>query len=102
MVMSPGFLFPSNRGYAQSPNTWSGKFDRIVADIKDDYPDFPDITPHDLRHTYGTYLRRQGMDIYSIQKILGHKDIKMTTELYVHNETDTLTSKMEDINKKIG
>lgn len=102
MVMSPGFLFPNSVGNAQSPNTWSSKFDRVIATIKADHPDFPDITPHDLRHTYGTYLRHQGMDVYSIQKILGHKDIKMTTELYVHNELDTLASKMDAINKKIG
>lgn len=102
MIIHPGVLFPNSKGNVQSPHTWSRKFDSIVATIKVDHPEFPDITPHDLRHTYGTYLRRQGMDVYSIQKILGHKDIKMTTELYVHNELDTLVSKMDAINKKIG
>ena len=102
MIIHSGFLFTNILGNVQSPNTWSNKFDRIITIIKENYPDFPDITPHDLRHTYGTYLRRQGMDVYSIQKILGHKDIKMTTELYVHNELDTLVSKMDAINKKIG
>jgi integrase len=52
--------------------------------------DIPQLTPHELRHTYGTNLRRRGVDIYSIQKIMGHKDIKMTTELYVHNEVEEL------------
>lgn len=102
MIMRSDFLFPTNKGGIQSPHTWARKFDRIIAMIKADHPDFPDITPHDLRHTYGTYLRRQGMDVLSIQKILGHKDIKMTTEIYVHNELEVLQGKMEDINKKIG
>lgn len=55
----------------------------------------PILSPHELRHTYGTYLRRQGVDIYTIQKIMGHKDIEMTTEIYVHNEIDILKKSME-------
>lgn len=30
------------------------------------------------------------MDIYTIQKILGHKDIQVTAEIYVHNELEEL------------
>ena len=32
--------------------------------------DIPRLTAHELRHTYGTYLRRHGVDIYTIQKYL--------------------------------
>jgi len=31
-----------------------------------------------------------GVDIYTIQKILGHKDIQVTAEIYVHNELEEL------------
>ena len=48
------------------------------------------LTAHELRHTYGTSLRRHGVDVYSIQKLLGHKDIRVTTETYMHNEMTPL------------
>jgi integrase len=36
------------------------------------------VTFHTLRHTYGTYLAKQGTHIRTIQELLGHKNIKMT------------------------
>lgn len=38
----------------------------------------PILTPHELRHTYGTLLRENGVDIYTIQKVMGHSDISVT------------------------
>ena len=61
-----------------------------MANIQKEYPDIPSLTAHELRHTYGTQLRRKGVDIYTIQKVLGHKDINVTSEIYVHNELEAL------------
>jgi integrase len=33
---------------------------------------------HDLRHTFGSQLGMGGVDIRTIQELMGHKDIKMT------------------------
>jgi len=33
---------------------------------------------HDLRHTFGSRLGMAGVDIRTIQELMGHKDIKMT------------------------
>jgi integrase len=33
---------------------------------------------HDLRHTFGSRLGMKGVDIRSIQELMGHKDIKMS------------------------
>lgn len=84
------YIFPNRKGSIQSPNTWSEKLKRFMETLHTAHPDVPELTAHELRHTFGTALRRRGVDIYTIQKIMGHKDIKMTSEIYVHNELDSL------------
>lgn len=37
------------------------------------------VTPHVLRHTYSVHRIRAGMDIVTLQKILGHNNIRTTT-----------------------
>lgn len=85
-----GYLFSGSDSRPQSPNTWSQKFARFMKEMAENNPDVPELTAHELRHTYGTMLRRREVDIFTIQKLLGHKDIKVTTETYVHNEIETL------------
>lgn len=84
------YLFPNANGEPHSPNSWSQKLGRCMHRLNEAHPEVPILTAHELRHTYGTYLRRHGADIYTIQKLLGHKDINVTAEIYVHNELDTL------------
>jgi integrase len=37
-----------------------------------------DIRLHDLRHTFGTWLRQQGVELDVIASQLGHRDLRMT------------------------
>jgi integrase len=46
---------------------------------------------HDLRHTYASHLVMSGVDIYVVQRLLGHRSIK-TTERYVHLAPDFVQS----------
>lgn len=40
--------------------------------------DIPHIRFHDLRHTFATRLVRAGVDIITVQRLLGHAKISMT------------------------
>ena len=75
---------------------------RVLASIPQSEPEdrlFPDVTPeavsvafhrvcetlgivdirlHDLRHTFGTWLRQQGVELDVIASQLGHRDLRMT------------------------
>ena len=45
---------------------------------------------HSLRHTFASWLiQQEGVSIYSIQKLLGHSNIRIT-EQYSHLQTETL------------
>ena len=49
---------------------------------------------HDLRHTFATRLVQAGIDIYTVSKLLGHKDIRMT-QRYSHHCPESLRSSVE-------
>jgi site-specific recombinase XerD len=42
---------------------------------------------HSLRHTYAERLRRKGVDLPTISKLLGHSGLD-TTDLYLHVNKD--------------
>jgi integrase/recombinase XerD len=85
------YLFPSIKNetkmIVQSTITKAFKHGVKEAGIKNK----PDATIHSLRHSFATHLMEAGVNIRSIQSLLGHKSIR-TTAIYTHltQKTDQL------------
>jgi site-specific recombinase XerD len=58
-------------------------FDDIVGKIADEIGE-PWITPHSLRHAYASTLFRQGVKIDVASKLLEHKYVATTYDIYIH------------------
>jgi len=63
-----------------------------------------DVRIHDLRHTFASLAIKQGVDLYTVSKLLGHKNIATTTR-YAHLEMKqllTATNVVDQIWQKRG
>lgn len=69
-----------------------------------DLPESTKFTPHILRHTGATHLRRSGMDISELQDILGHSSPN-TTMIYAKNDIGKIKdsySKMHPLSNNLN
>lgn len=68
-----------NKNSPMEPRTYQNKFQRYLqlAGVKK-------INFHTLRHTFATNCINGGVDIKSLSEILGHSDVKITLNRYVH------------------
>jgi integrase len=57
-----------------------------------------DFIFHDLRHTFGTWLAQNGVDIYTIARYMGHKDL-VSTKRYTHHNAESLRAGVGIIEK---
>jgi len=96
-------IFPDKKG--RVPGKISNSFCRTVIDLKlNEGVTDPRMRVyfHTLRHSYASRLVQAGVDLYPVQKLMGHSVSKMT-ERYSHLSNDTLVSavkKMEEAEKE--
>ncbi len=51
----------------------------------------PGLHPHEFRHTFATYLLEGGIDLRTVQELMGHRSLD-STEIYTHLSRKTLRS----------
>lgn len=92
-------LFRNKRGRALTPRVVQAMFQEVKRELG--LPASKALTPHVLRHTGATMLRRNGMDISELQDLLGHASPN-TTRIYAKNDIETLHasySRLHPLNK---
>ena len=78
-----GWVFPAISGSGPlNYSTMKSRHNRTIARMKEQGLSST-FCPYVLRHTGLTRLGESGSDVFAIQKIAGHTDIKMTSR-YVH------------------
>lgn len=78
-VCRSGLVVPNSRGRVLNYSNWK----RDVWGPATTGARLPDVTPHDLRHTYASWILQDGVSIEALSKLLGHSSVTVT-ERYSH------------------
>ena len=58
---------------------------------------FPRVTPHVLRHTFCTNMQQGGIDVKSLQYLMGHSNVSVTLDVYTHSSFYSVERAFEQI-----
>lgn len=95
---TPGdFIFPGDRpGSHLSESYLSNWFRKIVKEAG-----IRDFHLHDLRHTFASWLFMSGVDLTTVQQLLGHQTYQMTLK-YAHLSPEHRQSAMDILARRTG
>ncbi len=83
-------LFGGGRVHMRLPNSRDGWFAAAVKRAMLADPEFPRVTPHDLRHTAASLAISSGANVKAVQRMLGHASASMTLDTYADLFDDDL------------
>lgn len=86
-----------NGNKPMEPRTYQNKFQKYLRNAEVEKKNF-----HILRHTFATNCINSGMDIKSLSEILGHSDVKITLNRYVHPTIETKRRYMNSLSGIYG
>lgn len=75
-----------------SPRTYEYRYHQILKECGLD-----EINYHVLRHTFATRCIEAGVDVKSLSEILGHSNVSITLNTYVHSSMDMKRSQLEKL-----
>ena len=78
-ITKKGYLVTGTEERYLEPRTMQMHFKRVL-----EYADLRQVNFHALRHTFATRCVEVGFDIKSLSEILGHANVTITMDRYVH------------------
>ncbi len=87
-----GYVIRTARSPYCEPRTVQQRF-KVIADKVG----LENITFHTLRHTFATRCIEAGFDSKTLSEILGHSDVKLTLNRYVHSSIELKRKNMEKL-----
>lgn len=82
-------------GVLRNSNFRARYFSKAVETVREADPEFPRVTPHDLRHTAASLAVSAGANVKAVQRMLGHASAAMTLDVYADLFEDDLDSVAE-------
>ena len=79
-------------GCCMEPRTLRNRFQRILSDCG-----LPQVNHHALRHSFATGCVENGMDIKSLSELLGHANVQITLNTYVHPSLEQKRRQLEQM-----
>ena len=94
-----GFLLLDKNGNPKVAMHLEHHFQWALKKYRKLHPDkpLPKITPHVFRHTFCTNMANAGMDLKSLQYLMGHSDAGVTMNVYTHASYDHAEQSMQKI-----
>lgn len=103
-----GIVFINNRGMALNSYSIDGTIKRIIsvynqreskeAETENREPELlPHISVHILRHTFCTRSVESGINIKTVQYLMGHSEIATTLNIYTHVNAEQVKSEMKKL-----
>jgi integrase len=91
------FLTAQGRPWCGPSNNLMRVFNRALAraGIRRTDVEGRTVDLHSLRHTCASRLVRRGVSIVHVQRLLGHRDVRLTAQTYSHVETEDLRAALE-------
>lgn len=79
-----------------SPRTYEYRFHKKLEEH-----DIKDINYHTLRHTFATRCIEKRIDVKSLSEILGHSNVSITLNTYVHSSMELKRTQLEKLNPEL-
>lgn len=84
----------SNKKSFISPRTYEYRYHKIL-----DECNIESINYHALRHTFATRCIEVGVDVKTLSEFLGHSNVAITLNTYVHSSMDLKRTQIEKLSK---
>ena len=93
-----GFLFLDKSGMPKVAMHLENYMRGLQARFKKAYgKPVPRITPHVLRHTFCTNVQQAGLDVKSLQYLMGHSNASVTLDVYTHTDYNVVKHAFDQV-----